>query len=139
MKNYFKSISIVLITVLITSCSNNQETSNNNFPSRWVSESNSKYQVWFQNWSDYTRLFIKINQDTILVSPNKYATVEKGKEYLFPKDYKQILSKQMIGNIKWINDPIWDTNNLNSFIWIIDRSNPKIKLPKKYICEKFYV
>jgi len=127
---------IALILFLVIGCSNNnQDNVYSEFPSRWVSDSGSKYQVWFQDWSDYTRLFIKINEDTIMVFPNKYAAVIKGKDYLFPKEYEQVMQKQLIGNIEWINKPIWNQGHKNSFNWLVDRSNPKIKLPVIFKCE----
>ena len=127
---------ITIISLIIFSCSNSeQENIYFEFPSRWVSDSGSKYQIWFQNWSDYTRLFIKVNEDTIMVSPNKYAAIIKGKDYLSPREYEQIIQKQLIGNIKWINKPVWDQGYKNSFNWLVDRSNPNIELPAIYKCE----
>ena len=31
--------------------------------------------------------------------------------------------------------PKWDKGSTNSFKWLVDRSNPKIKLPQAYLCE----
>ena len=130
------SILTLMIFTLFTGCSNSDtDTSYPEFPSRWTSNNGSKYHVWFQDWSDYTRMFLKINSDTVLVEPNKYAAVAKGKNYLFPKEYKQISYKQLIGNIDWKGLPKWDKGSTNSFKWLVDRSNPKIKLPQAYLCE----
>ena len=127
---------IALILFLFIGCSNsNQQNVYSEFPSRWVSDLGSKYHVWFQDWSDYTRLFIKINEDTVIVSPNKYAAVTEGKDYLFPKEYEQIIQQQLIGNIEWVNKPIWNNGHKNSFNWLVDRSNPKIELPVEFKCE----
>jgi len=127
---------ITIILLIILSCSNSdQENIHSIFPSRWVSDSDNKYQIWFQNWSDYIRLFIKVNEDTIVVSPNKYAAIIKGKDYLFPKEYEQIMQKQLIGNIEWVNKPVWSQGHKNSFNWLVDRSNPKMELPLVYKCE----
>ena len=52
----------------------------------WRSENDSKYRVWFQNWSGYTRLFVTINEDTLSVEANKYAVTNKEKPYLFHCD-----------------------------------------------------
>ena len=44
---------IALILFLIIGCSNNnQDNIYSEFPSRWISDSGSKYQVSFQDWSD---------------------------------------------------------------------------------------
>ena len=59
----------------------------------------------------------------------------KSKGKLNPKEYKQISYKQLIGNIDWEGLPKWDKGSTNSFKWLVDRSNPKIKLPQAYLCE----
>jgi len=98
----------------------------------WKSVNNSKYKVWFQNWSGYTRLFLTINEDTLTIEPNKYATQKKAKPYLFPKPYEQIFKKQLIGNIIWDSDASWEEGNVNTFTYIVDRANPKIRLPEQF-------
>ena len=98
----------------------------------WRSENNSKYKVWFQNWSSYTRLFITINEDTLSVQANKYAVTNKEKPYLFPATFSQILKRQIIGNIDWEDNISWEDGHLNTFTYIVDRSNPKIALPVKF-------
>ncbi len=131
---------IALILLLIVSCSKvDQKRDDSEFPSRWVSDSNNKFEIWFQDWSDYTRLFMKVNEDTIRVYPNQYATVTKNKKYLFPKEYDQIKQKQLIGNIVWVDQPLWLDGYKNSFNWLIDRSNPKINLPVTYKCEALLI
>ena len=100
--------------------------------SRWVSKNNSKFQVWFQNWSGYTRLFFSINKDTSIIQPSQYATSVRGKPHLFPQSRSQIEKVQLIGNIMWDQEPTWGTGKENKFIWKVDRSNPKIELPSKY-------
>ena len=98
----------------------------------WRSENNSKYKVWFQNWSSYTRLFITINEDTLSVQANKYAVTNKEKPYLFPATYNKILKRQIIGNIYWDDNLSWENGNINTFTYIVDRSNPQISLPVKF-------
>ncbi len=137
MNNYIKNkLFLLTFSILTVSCSSKgSENVNYNFDGRWVSQENSKYQIWFQNWSDYKRLFMSISDDTLKVMPNKYAVLTKGKEYLFPKEYTQILKKQLIGNINWEKTPVWEKNKTNTFKWMVDRANPKINLPVEYQCE----
>ena len=98
----------------------------------WRSENDSKYRVWFQNWSGYTRLFVTINEDTLSVEANKYAVTNKEKPYLFPATYNKILKRQIIGNIYWDDNLSWENGNINTFTYIVDRSNPQISLPVKF-------
>tara|TARA_B100000768_G_scaffold162829_1_gene163689 strand:- start:16 stop:504 length:489 start_codon:yes stop_codon:yes gene_type:complete len=98
----------------------------------WRSENDSRYRVWFQNWSGYTRLFITINEDTLSVEANKYAVTNKEKPYLFPASYNKILKRQIIGNIDWDDKISWEDGHINTFTYIVDRSNPKISLPVKF-------
>ena len=98
----------------------------------WRSENDSKYRVWFQNWSGYTRLFVTINEDTLSVEANKYAVTNKEKPYLFPATFSQILKRQIIGNIDWEDNISWEDGHVNTFTYIVDRSNPKIALPVKF-------
>ena len=98
----------------------------------WRSENDSKYRVWFQNWSGYTRLFVTINEDTLSVEANKYAVTNKEKPYLFPATYNKILKRQIIGNIYWDDNLSWEDGHVNTFTYIVDRSNPKISLPVKF-------
>jgi hypothetical protein len=98
----------------------------------WRSENDSRYRVWFQNWSGYTRLFITINEDTLSVEANKYAVTNKEKPYLFPASYNKILKRQIIGNIDWDDKISWEDGHINTFTYLVDRSNPKISLPVKF-------
>ena len=98
----------------------------------WRSENDSKYRVWFQNWSGYTRLFVTINEDTLSVEANKYAVTNKEKPYLFPATYNKIIKRQIIGNIYWDDNLSWEDGHVNTFTYIVDRSNPKISLPVKF-------
>ena len=99
---------------------------------KWVSEGSPKIEVWFQDWSGYIRLFITTFSDTFSVGPGPYITETKNKPYLTPQSYELIQKNQLIGNIKWDQNFSWDGKK-NSFIWNIDRANPKIKLPDRYI------
>lgn len=96
---------------------------------KWVSEGSPKDEVWFQDWSGYIRLFITTFSDTSLVDPGPYVTETKNKPYLNPRAYYLVQKKQLIGNIKWDAEFLWNGEK-NSFTWEVDRANPKIKLPK---------
>ena len=98
---------------------------------KWVSEGNPKNEVWFQDWSGYVRLFVTTFSDTLEVDPGPYITETKNKPYLTPKSYDLFQRKQLIGNIEWDDDFVWDGAK-NTFTWKVDRSNPKIKLPAFY-------
>ena len=65
------------------------------------------------------------------VDPGPYITETKNKPYLTPKSYDLFQRKQLIGNIKWDNEFLWDGAK-NTFTWKVDRANPKIKLPETY-------
>ena len=136
MKKDKNNIILLLLSVLITSCSSElNEVESYRLEGRWVSKDDGKYQIWFQDWSDYTRLFMSINSDTLNIMPNKYAAVTKGKKYLFPKEYTQILKNQYIGNINREDTANWQKSKNKKFTWDIDRANPKVYLPINYNCE----
>ena len=132
MKSLFKVYFFLffLITPLVIEA----KSSDSALHATWKSVENSKYKVWFQNWSGYTRLFITINEDTISIKPNKYAVQTKTKPYLFPQDYDKVLMRQLIGNIIWDNNNniSWEDGHVNTFTYLVDRSNPKMKLPQKF-------
>ena len=112
------------------SCSPSKTEYSEGIPPRWTSSDNGHYSVWFQDWSDYTRLVIINSQDTLKIEPSKYAVRTQNKPYLYPKGFDLVTKKQMIGNIEWSESPKWDNEIVNSFIWKVDRANPKINLPK---------
>ena len=136
MKKYIKYKLILLSLSIMMSCTSSANYDENyKLEGRWVSKEEGKYQIWFQDWSDYTRLFMSVNSDTLNIMPNKYATVTKGKKYLFPKEYTQILKNQYIGNINRENIPNWQKSKSKKFTWDVDRANPKVDLPINYNCE----
>ena len=127
MKLFFKtSVCFLFILSILFSKS---KSSYSSIHDTWRSKTDSRYKVWFQDWSSYTRLFLTINEDTISVQPNKYAAVNRKKPYLFPKPYKKVLKRQLIGNIEWNDKPLWNDGHVNTFKYIVDRSNPKSSLP----------
>ena len=62
-------------------------------------------------------------------------TEKEGKPYLKPIPYKKVEKQQLKGNIYWNEPPKWDDGHMNSARWIVDRSNPKISLPRTYNLE----
>ena len=98
---------------------------------KWISEGSPKNEVWFQDWSGYMRLFVTTFSDTDSVDPGPYITETKNKPYLTPKPYELVNKRQLIGNVDWDQDFLWDGEK-NSFTWKVDRANPKIKLPEFY-------
>ena len=99
---------------------------------KWISIDGPRSEVWFQDWSNYKRLFIKIYKDTLKVAPSPYATKTKNKPYLYPKPFKLYEIDQMIGNLFWEKEISWENGYENTFLWKIDRSNPKRRLPINY-------
>ena len=128
MKNY-----LLIILLLLISCSSKEdETSGSMLDKKWITLENPRVELWFQNWSGYERLFLKISSDTTTIKPSMYVTRKSNKPYLYPKEFNRIEYTQLIGNITWNNKISWDNGYKNSFTWLIDRSNPKITLPVLY-------
>ena len=122
---------IVVIQFLGISYSKNITGSNNLISDKWISVNNPYCEVWFQNWVEYTRLFIVIYEDTLNIDPDPYATQTKGKPFLMPIKREIIQKQQLIGNIYWDKSPKWESGEVNEFKWIVDRANPKILLPHR--------
>ena len=99
---------------------------------KWISTSNPKCQVWFQNWGNYQRLLLIIDTDTTEVLPSPYVTEKKGKPYLKPKPYKKVKKQQLKGNLNWVEEPSWSDGVKNIASWEVDRANPKITLPQSF-------
>ena len=99
---------------------------------KWISTSNPKCQVWFQNWGNYQRLLLIIDTDTAEVLPSPYVTEKKGKPYLKPKPYKKVKKQQLKGNLNWVEEPSWSDGVKNIASWEVDRANPKITLPQSF-------
>ena len=123
---------ILTLTFVIIGCSSEPDTDNGLKSEKWISTSTPKCEVWFQNWSNYTRLFVTIESETLEVNPSPYVTEKKGKPYLMPKSYDKVQKQQLIGNLYWDENLNWvDGSNIQA-IWEVDRANPKISLPKEY-------
>ena len=83
-------------------------------------------EVWFQNWVDYTRLFIKSIKDTSIINKHPYAKTDFKKSYLNAKDFTKLNYVQLLGNIKWFENQNW--NNVMKET----EKNELISLAKKY-------
>ena len=123
---------ILTLSFIIIGCSSEPDTVNGLKSEKWISSSTPKCEVWFQNWSDYTRLFVTIESETLEVNPSPYVTEKKGKPYLMPKSYDKVQKQQLIGNLYWNENLNWDDGSNIQAVWEVDRANPKISLPKKY-------
>jgi len=130
----FNFIFIILMFSIGFSKSNKGPSLTNN---KWISNGSPKSEVWFQDWSGYVRLFVTTFSDTSSVDPGPYITETKNKPYLTPQPYKLIQKNQLIGNVEWEKDFLWDGKK-NNFTWKVDRANPKIKLPDLYKGEASY-
>ena len=89
----------------------------------WDSDSSNigQTEIWFQDWTDYTRLFIKSIKDSSSVEKHPYAKTDFNKEYLNAKEYQKPNYIQLLGNIKWNSKQNWSDNYSNSFEWYVDR------------------
>ena len=89
----------------------------------WDSDSSNigPAQVWFQDWTDYTRLFIKSIPDTSIVEKHPYAKTDFKKTYMNANEYKIPNYKQLLGNINWKEIQSWEEGHSNNFEWFIDR------------------
>ena len=89
----------------------------------WDSDSSNvgQTEIWFQDWTDYTRLFIKSINGSSSIDRHPYAKTDYDKEYLNAKEYQKPNYIQLLGNIKWADKQNWSENHLNSFEWYVDR------------------
>ena len=113
----------------------------------WDSDSSNVGQtvIWFQDWTDYTRLFIKSIKDSSSIDKHPYAKTDYDKEYLNAKEYQKPNYIQLLGNIKWTNKQNWSENYSNSFEWYVDRdqnwyyNNKKLSGSAKILKGKLYL
>ena len=113
----------------------------------WDSDSSNvgQTEIWFQDWTDYTRLFIKSIKDSSSIDKHPYAKTDYDKEYLNAKEYQKPNYIQLLGNIKWTNKQNWSENNSNSFEWYVDRdqnwyyNNKKLSGSAKILKGKLYL
>ena len=113
----------------------------------WDSDSSNvgQTEIWFQDWTDYTRLFIKSIKDSSSIDKHPYAKTDYDEEYLNAKEYQKPNYIQLLGNIKWTNKQNWSENNSNSFEWYVDRdqnwyyNNKKLSGNAKILKGKLYL
>ena len=113
----------------------------------WDSDSSNvgQTEIWFQDWTDYTRLFIKSIKDSSSIDKHPYAKTDYEKEYLNAKEYQKPNYIQLLGNINWTNKQNWSENYSNSFEWYVDRdqnwyyNNKKLSGSAKILKGKLYL
>tara|TARA_B100001559_G_C16345434_1_gene550061 strand:+ start:154 stop:645 length:492 start_codon:yes stop_codon:yes gene_type:complete len=119
MKNIYYILTIIFAVILY-----GEEKYSNAIPHYvWESDSSNigQTEIWFQDWTDYTRLFIKSIKDTSSVEKHPYAKTDYEEEYKNAKEYKKPNYVQLLGNIQWTKPQNWSDNNVNTFKWYVDR------------------
>ena len=99
----------------------------------WDSDSSNigRAEIWFQDWTDYTRLFVKSVKDTVTYKRHAYAKTDFENQYMNAKDFKKLQYIQLLGNISWTKPQNWKDGNLNEFEWHVDRDQNWIYTDKK--------
>ena len=89
----------------------------------WDSDSSNigHTEIWFQDWTDYMRLFIKSVKDSSTIEKHPYAKTDFQKTYLNAKEYKNPNYIQLLGNINWTHPQNWSDGQNNDFEWLINR------------------
>ena len=113
----------------------------------WDSDSSNvgQTEIWFQDWTDYTRLFIKSINGSSSIEKHPYGKTDYDKGYLNAKDYAKPNYVQLLGNIKWLGKQNWSENHLNNFEWQVDRDqnwyyiNKKLFGSAKIMNDKLYL
>ena len=113
----------------------------------WDSDSSNvgRTEIWFQDWTDYTRLFIKSIKDSSSIEKHPYAKTDYDKEYLNAKEYVKPNYIQLLGNIKWLGEQNWSENYVNNFEWQVDRdqnwyyTNKKLSGSARIMNDKLYL
>ena len=119
MKIIYYVFTIVFVVIL-----NGEEKYNNAIPHYvWDSDSSNvgQTEIWFQDWTDYTRLFVKSIKDTSSIEKHPYAKTDFKDEYKNAREYKKPNYIQLLGNIQWIEPQNWSEDNVNTFKWYVDR------------------
>ena len=119
MKNIYYILTIVFAVIL-----NGEEKYNNAIPHYvWDSDSSNvgQTEIWFQDWTDYTRLFVKSIKDTSSIEKHPYAKTDYKSEYKNARSYEKPNYIQLLGNIQWTGPQNWSDNNVNTFKWHVDR------------------
>ena len=113
-----------MIIIVFAAVLNGEEKYNNAIPHYvWDSDSSNvgQTEIWFQDWTDYTRLFVKSIKDTSSIEKHPYAKTDFKDEYKNAREYQKPNYIQLLGNIQWTEPQDWSENNVNSFEWYVDR------------------
>jgi len=145
MKMYKLLLYLLCSTILIFAENNYGNEKMPNYV--WDSDSSNvgQTEIWFQDWTDYTRLFIKSIKDSSSIEKHPYAKTDYDKEYLNAKEYVKPNYIQLLGNIKWLGEQNWSENYLNNFEWQVDRdqnwyyTNKKLSGSAKIMNDKLYL
>tara|TARA_Y100000591_G_scaffold243967_1_gene214793 strand:- start:49 stop:615 length:567 start_codon:yes stop_codon:yes gene_type:complete len=120
-----KCFILIIASLLIQNFAGAKESSGyNSIPHAvWDSDSSNigRAEIWFQNWTDYTRLFVKSIEDTVTYKRHAYAKTDFKKQYKNAKDLKKLQYLQLLGNIVWTKPQNWEDGNMNEFEWHVDR------------------
>ena len=116
MNNYINtSFAIFFLQYFVNADENQNYSSIPHFV--WDSDSSNigRAEIWFQDWTDYTRLFVKSVKDTVTYKRHAYAKTDFENQYMNAKDFKKLQYIQLLGNISWIKPQNWKDGNLNEF------------------------
>ena len=115
---------IFYLSILLTFIYSKDNSSVQKIPySVWDSDSSNigPAEIWFQDWVDYTRLFIKSVDDTVEIDKHPYSKTDFKKTYMNDKVIAKPTYVQMLGNITWEKKQNWKNGVLNKFKWHVDR------------------
>ena len=132
MKNYIITFLLIFIMHYFVCATENQNYSS--IPHAvWDSDSSNigRAEIWFQDWTDYTRLFIKSVKDTVTYKRHAYAKTDFKEQYKNAKDLSKLQYLQLLGNISWSKPQNWKDGNTNEFEWYVDRDQNWIYKNKK--------
>jgi len=122
MKTYLKNL--IAINILLSVLYSGDDTSIQKIPySVWDSDSSNigPTEIWFQDWVDYTRLFIKSVNGTTTIDKHPYSKTDFKQTYLNDREIEKPTYIQMLGNITWEEKQNWQDGISNKFIWHVDR------------------
>ena len=115
---------LIPINILLSVLYSSDYTSIQKIPySVWDSDSSNigPTEIWFQDWVDYTRLFIKSVNGTATIDKHLYSKTDFKQTYLNDRDIEKPTYIQMLGNITWEKKQNWQDGISNKFIWHVDR------------------
>ena len=132
MKNYIITFLAMIFVHHFVNAKENQNYSS--IPHAvWDSDSSNigRAEIWFQDWTDYTRLFIKSVKNTVTYKRHAYAKTDFKEQYKNAKDLSKLQYLQLLGNISWSKPQNWKDGNTNEFEWYVDRDQNWIYKNKK--------